>query len=93
VQLKQLDVAEIAKDMIVRYAEHNGLQHAQYEFRNDELGYIAKVRGFKTIDGEHVTYQIQEYFGTRSFMTLYMGGPSSTFPAGEIGHFVESVKR
>jgi hypothetical protein len=92
-QLNQLNLAEFAKETMIPFAENNGLENTEYEFRNDSLGFLGRARGFKTIDGRITTFEILIYFGKTSFIALYMGGTSNTYPAPEIAVFVASAKR
>lgn len=76
------------KVVLVQYAEGNGLQSVEYEFGPDSLGRYGRLRGFKTISGRRVTYGVLSYVGLRSYLTLYAGGASESYPQTEVYDFL-----
>jgi hypothetical protein len=88
----ELDTS-ILRQSAISYAQDNGLEKPEYEFGNDSLGAFAKIRGFKTIDGIAGTFRIYMYFDEGSYISLYAGGPSSSYPQSGISNFFSSLKK
>lgn len=80
-------------DQLATFASDNGLSSVSYKYSETALGHIGSARGVKSIQGTPVTYDIVAVAGKESFLTLYAGGRSSTFPQKEIAPFIDSVSR
>ena len=82
---------EALMNAILQYAEYNGLEFPEATVGANYLGKYAKVRGFKTIEGIKCTYEAITYYGQRSIMMLYAGGPSKQYPQHSVSRFFDSI--
>lgn len=80
-------------DGLHRYAEDNGIESAEASTGNGALGRFGKVRGHKTIQGIRCTYEGTVYYGTKSMMVVFAGGPSRSYPQSPIVRFFASIRR
>lgn len=78
---------------IVSYGEANGFFGAEYSYEKTGVGSKATCRGYKTIDGIPVTYEVHMYVGDSSSISLYIGGPSSKYPDRGVIEFIHSIHR
>jgi hypothetical protein len=74
------------------YAQNNGLENTAYEFGEDNTGEFAKFTGYKTLNGLAITFRVYMYAAEESYITLYAGTPSSSYPQRAILEFFESLK-
>ncbi|MCK4742898.1 MAG: hypothetical protein KAT25_03685 [Sulfuriflexus sp.] len=89
----EINTKAFLKKQIIAYAESNGLQTPEYHYGEGKLGKYVKVRGFKSISGVPSTYEAYTYVGTRSFISLYTGGVSSSYPQSSVSRFIRSLQR
>ena len=84
--------ATALKQVATTYAQSNGLENTAYEFGEDNTGEFAKFTGYKTLNGLAITFRVYMYAAEESYITLYAGSPSSSYPQRAILEFFESLK-
>lgn len=88
----------LVESAIREYAEHNGLLYTEYSYEESELGKIASVRGFKSLQDKNgreikTTYRVVMYYGDESVMSVYVGCRSFNYPTEAIFAFLNSIRR
>ena len=74
-----------------RFMEMSGLSRVDYRHNMTPMGIVARARGYKQLDKKWVTYVTVWYIGSRSALSISMGGLSSTYPADAVLNFELSV--
>lgn len=91
--IQQLGHKKFMLEQLETFANNNGLTSVDYSYVETPLGHVGSARGVKSIQGAPVTYVIVAVAGKESFLTLYAGGRSATFPQKEIYPFIDSISR
>lgn len=98
----QLKAATINREYIVsmlkEYAKYNGLKYPEFNYSENELGKIGKLRAYKTLKDNsgkkiEVTFEIEAYFGEESGIILHRTSPSTIYPTPKIVNFFDSIKK
>jgi len=89
----EINTKSFLQKQIVAYAESNGLSNSEYHYGEGKHGKYVQVRGFKSISDVPVTYEAYIYVGNSSFISLYAGGASSSYPQAPVFKFFRSVQR
>jgi hypothetical protein len=76
------------RSILVNYALANGLKNVEYEFGFNNYGSYGRLRGNKNISGSMVTYAVLSYMGDNSYLSLYAGGESETYPHDDVYNFL-----
>ncbi|MCP5186553.1 MAG: hypothetical protein H6991_02205 [Pseudomonadales bacterium] len=78
--------------LLIWFAETNGLQYPEYSYAETSKGMFGTIRGYKRVGETQATYIIHVYVGRNSVASMYVGGPSKTFPQPGITAFLNSIK-
>jgi hypothetical protein len=73
------------------YVTSNGFANAEYRFQETKIGKMVSVRAYKNISNIPVIYEVHMYLGNSSFLSLYAGGPSKSYPQNGIVEFFKSI--
>ena len=83
---------EVIKITAQQYVSDNGLRNASYEYGSNELGHFAKLTGYKTLANIQATFRVWMIGNGNSYISLYAGGPSTTFPQIGLLDFFDSLE-
>lgn len=86
-----LDDKDYLLNQTATYAEVNGLTNAEFHYEDTEFGRLVTVRGFKTVAERPVTYEVRQYLGRHSLLSMYAGGASSHYPPSAVAEFFSSI--
>ena len=95
-EMSALSKGEIKNELLKvlrNYAESSGLSNCEYGFENNSLGYVGKLRGYKTIRGRKCTYGSHVFCGDYSILVIIYGSLSKDYPTAGISDFIDSVER
>lgn len=85
------DPKQEARNMLEAQASADGLSNATYTQIVDAPGGLWEMRGYKTLDGVSVTYELRTYYMRGSLLTIAVAGKSSSYPPSARQPFVKSV--
>lgn len=89
----EINTKKFLQKQMVAYAESNGFSNSEYHYGEGKLGKYVQVRGFKSLSGVPATYEAYTYVGNNSFISLYAGGISSSYPQPPVSKFFRSLQR
>ena len=87
-----IDNKEYLLNQSAAYAEANGIENAEFHYEDTELGRLVTLRGFKRVAEIPVTYEVHQYLGRRSLLSMYAGGASSHYPQVGVTEFFASAR-
>ena len=91
-KVKAINSQDFLQEVIVNFANNNGLTETEFHYKEDQLGKSANLRGFKKLNNKSATYQTYIYIGKNSIITLSVGGLSETYPIEEVYKFLNSIQ-
>jgi hypothetical protein len=81
---------EQLKNLMFNFGRADGLNNMQLKSGFDKTGEWLKLRGYKKIGNDPVTYEIKAYYSSNSLIVMYAGTLSNKYPTNEIGKFLFS---
>ena len=88
-----LDNKEYLLNQSEAYAEANGIENAEFQHEDTELGGLVTIRGFKKVSEIPTTYEVYQYLGRQSLLSMYAAGASSHYPQVGVTEFFDSARR
>lgn len=79
------------RKMLFDFGESQGLANLVLNSGSDQNGKWLLLRGNKKVGKENTTYEIKNYIGERTFLSIYAGAYSNIYPTDEISNFLRGV--
>jgi hypothetical protein len=80
-------------DGAIDYTKNDGWTAPTVLVENTKIGKMVSIRGYKTLQGIPITFENKIFYGEKSVMSLYSGGPSKTYPGSFVVPFFRSIDR